>query len=270
MVLFKRESRWIRDSKYFKILYCYLGVQKGPWSKECTTKQSLFFCSADFIDWYISLTISLWNPIYHCLMFSKSFPLNTNPTFQYSLLSLWIMWCSVISPKSSWAKPEPALESHLSVFDHELNSKHFLLKLAFLQVLVCAESIYSIWEELCQRLWCFMIYPWGACTTRTIYVFFILDCSQSNLWQLILKQPNSPINQLVFWHWALHFPPGAEEGLRSCKILLSFTHGAFQVVPPLGFSLNHFHCNFYWTLYKKFLAYIIFKYSLKVVCSAKR
>lgn len=186
-------------------------------------------------------------------MFSKSFPLNTNQTFQYSHLSLWIIWCSVISPKSSWAKPEPALESHLSVFDHELNSKHFfLLKLAFLQVFVRAEYIYSIWDELCQRLWHFLIYPWGTYTTRAIHIFFILDCSRSNLWQLILQQPNPPINQLDFWHWALHFPPGAEEDLRSWKILLSFTHAAFQVILPWFFSKSlslWFLLNIIWKKY---------------------
>lgn len=153
MVLCKKDSRWIRDSKYFKTLCCSPGVQKGPWSKKCPTKQSLFFCSADFIDWYISLTISLWNPTYRCLMFSKSFPLDTNPTFQCSHLSLWIIWCSVISPKSSWAKPEPAVESHLSVFDHELNSKHFFTKVGISSSpCMCRIYLFSMGETLSEAV----------------------------------------------------------------------------------------------------------------------
>lgn len=79
---------------------------------------------------------------YHFFMFSKSFLLNTNQTFQYSHLSLWIIWCSIISPKSSWAKPEPTLESHLSVFDHELNSKHFFFTKVGISSSPCMCQIY--------------------------------------------------------------------------------------------------------------------------------
>lgn len=160
----------------------------------------------------------------------------------------------MISPRSSWAKPEPALESHLSVFDHELNSKHFP-KLVFLQVLnsmcrICLPNVGG-------TLWHSMIYPWAACTTRAMHVFLILDCSQSNLWQLFLHQPNPCINQKDFWHWALHFPPNAEEGLRSWKILLFFIHNAFWVVVPWFFSKS-LSLWFSWTLYEKLLVYIAF------------